>query len=106
MGLQKWIDLQLTPARIDNSALDAKLQRLETLTLDSRTIQRDYSGPAMIERRKRAAESADTRATEGTESPDPGPDRMIRGPVNEVQRKGRLVISESRRSQAPASRVQ
>jgi uncharacterized protein (DUF1800 family) len=91
MGLQKWIDLQLTPARIDNSALDAKLQRLETLTLDSETIQREYAGPAMAERRKRAAERADTRATEST---DPNPDRMIRGPVNEVQRKGRLVISD------------
>ena len=53
MGLQKWIELQLTPARIDNSALDAKLQRLETLTLDSETIQREFSGPAMIERRQR-----------------------------------------------------
>ncbi len=51
MGLQKWIDLQLTPARIDNGALEAKLQRLETLTLDSETIQREYAGPAMAERR-------------------------------------------------------
>src|SRR5687768_6025472 len=32
MGLQKWIELQLTPSRIDNRALDARLQRLETLT--------------------------------------------------------------------------
>ena len=104
MGLQKWIDLQLTPSRIDNSALDAKLQRLETLTLDSETIQREYAGPAMAERRKRATERAGTRATdlsaearsakvEGTESSDPDSDRMIRGPVNDVQRKGRLVIS-------------
>ena len=93
MGLQKWTDLQLTPSRIDNSALDAKLQRLETLTLDSETIQREYAGPAMAERRKRATERAGARATEGTEGTNPDSDRMIRGPVDDVQRRGRLVIS-------------
>ncbi|MGE0865533.1 MAG: DUF1800 domain-containing protein [Vicinamibacterales bacterium] len=53
MGLQNWIDLQLSPARIDDAAMAARLARLETLTLDSQTIQREYSGPAMIERRER-----------------------------------------------------
>jgi uncharacterized protein (DUF1800 family) len=69
IGLQKWIETQLTPSRIEDGALEAKLQRLETLALDSETIQRDYAGPAMAERRKRAAEGADrnTRATEGAE---------------------------------------
>lgn len=71
MGLQKWIELQLTPSRIDDRALEARLQRLETLTLDAETIQREYAAPAMAERRqKKAAEGADqtARATEGTES--------------------------------------
>jgi uncharacterized protein (DUF1800 family) len=53
MGLQRWIDRQLDPARIDDAALVASLARLETLTLDSQTIQREYSGPAMVERRER-----------------------------------------------------
>ncbi|MBY0495670.1 MAG: DUF1800 domain-containing protein [Cyanobacteria bacterium] len=100
MGLQKWIEMQLTPSRIDNRAIEAKLQRLETLTLDSQTIQREYSGPAMVERRQRraaATESTDrkTRATEGTESSDQnaGAQRM-RGPVSETQRKDRQVIAD------------
>src|SRR6187455_221779 len=69
MGLQKWIDLQLTPARIDDSALEARLRRLETLTLDPETIQREYTGPAMMERRQRKLAQempADSRL------PDPG----------------------------------
>jgi len=116
MGLQKWIEMQLAPSRIDDGALTAKLQRLETLTLDSETIQRDYAGPAMAERRKRAAESADrdtrategtdkntrategtdrnTRATESTEGSDQKANRMMRDPMNDVQRKGRQVISD------------
>ena len=53
MGLQNWIDLQLSPSRIDDPAVATKLARLETLMLDSQTIQRDYSGPAMMARRKR-----------------------------------------------------
>src|SRR6187402_3081798 len=53
MGLSQWIDQQLDPSRIDNAALAAALARLETLSLDSQTIQREYAGPAMMERRER-----------------------------------------------------
>ncbi len=93
MGLQKWIETQLAPSRIDDGALTTKLQGLETLTLDSETIQRDYAGPAMAERRKRAAEGAekDTRATESTEGSDRN---AMRGPMSDVQRKGRQVIAD------------
>ena len=119
MGLQKWIETQLAPSRIDDGALTTKLRHLETLTLDSETIQRDYAGPAMAERRKRAAEGADrntraaegtegadkntraaggagqtTRATEGTEGSDQNANRMMRDPMNNVQRKARQVISD------------
>jgi uncharacterized protein (DUF1800 family) len=80
MGLQKWIDLQLTPARIDTSALDARLSRLETLTLDSQTIQREYAAPAMMERRQRRLE---------TETPEPGSRQM-----SEAMRRNRQVIGD------------
>jgi hypothetical protein len=73
MGLQKWIDLQLTPSRIDNAALDARLQRLETLTLDSETIAREFSGPAMMERRQRKLE------TDGNGEPGTGNREMQDG---------------------------
>ena len=92
MGIQKWIETQLAPARIDNTALEARLTRLETLTLDSQTIQREYSGPAMVERRKRQQENPDAvRPEPGAMRNDPN---MPRGPVNEAQRKDRQVIAD------------
>ena len=92
VGLQKWIDLQLTPGRIDNSALEAKLLGLETLALDSETILREYAGPAMAERRQRQLENP------GAVRPEPGSMRddpdMPRRPVSDTQRKARQVISD------------
>ena len=92
MGLQSWIDLQLSPLRIDDAALNAKLAGLETLTLDSQTIQRDYSGPAMVERRKRKAENNADDKPEMAPAPERpnGP----RGPVSDVARKDRQVIAD------------
>ena len=54
MGLQKWIELQLTPSRIDDRALDARLQRLETLTTGdgNRDMQADPPLPAPGSRQK------------------------------------------------------
>ncbi len=76
IGIQKWIENQLSPSRVDNVVLDGRLQRLQTLTLDAATIQRDYSGPAMVERRQ---------------SPRQGPGS--RQP-SDLQRKDRKVIVE------------
>ena len=102
MGLQNWIDLQLSPSRVDDAALTARLARLETLLLDSQTIQRDYAGPAMAERRKRQLENPTSV------SPDPAMPEM-RAPrppqdgvastsgtrdVSNVQRKDRQVIAD------------
>jgi uncharacterized protein (DUF1800 family) len=95
IGLQKWIEMQLAPSRLDDRALEAKLQPLETLNLDSETIQREYAGPAMAARRqRRAAAGTDqtTRAAEGTGSPDQ--DARMRTPMSDAQRKGRQVIDD------------
>ena len=61
LGLARWIDQQLAPSRITNSSLDARLVRLETLTLDSATIANEYFLPARQRREvaQRAA-GADT----------------------------------------------
>ena len=96
-GLQNWIDLQLSPARIDDAVVTTKLARLETLTLDSQAIQRDYSGPAMMERRQRKEEagasgaSGASGATEETMSDRPGGPRRE---VSDVQRRDRQVIAD------------
>jgi len=62
-GLAAWIEQQLAPARIDDSRLTARLARLETLELDSKTIATDYTGPAMRERRERQLPGTGSRET-------------------------------------------
>ena len=85
MGVDNWVELQLSPSRIDNAALDARLKSLETLILDSQTIQREYAAPAMAERRERK------RANPDADAQDPN---MRRAPASEAQRKGREVIAD------------
>jgi len=83
-GLATWIDQQLRPERIPADALDAKLRRLTTLTLDPGTIARDYIQPAREERRKRQQMN-----TEG--GADPGPRRL---PPNATMRRARQVFTD------------
>ncbi|HEX6163237.1 MAG TPA: DUF1800 domain-containing protein [Vicinamibacterales bacterium] len=95
IGLHRWIDTQLSPSRIDNRALEARLERLETLTLDSETIQREYAAPAMVERRqRRAAEMADQNASaaDGADSPDQT--GRMRMPASDAQRRNRRVVAD------------
>jgi uncharacterized protein (DUF1800 family) len=116
IGVDRWIEMQLTPSRIDNRALDAKLASLATLHVDSRTIQRDYAAPAALERRaRRAAEGTDqkaraadgtdqnARAAEGTESTDQRTRaaesaeitvRGMQGPPSEAIRRNRQVLTD------------
>jgi hypothetical protein len=42
MGVDRWIDLQLHPDRIDDSALDARLEPLRTLRLSAKEIAGDF----------------------------------------------------------------
>ena len=49
LGLDKWIALQLHPEGIpENPVLDARLKPLETLTMDSAAILKDYSPVRMM----------------------------------------------------------
>jgi len=48
MGVDKWIDLQLHPERIDDSALDAHLDRFRTLHMDTREIVENFPPPPVI----------------------------------------------------------
>jgi uncharacterized protein (DUF1800 family) len=42
MGVERWIDLQLHPDKIDDSALSARLEPLRTLRLSAREIAEDF----------------------------------------------------------------
>lgn len=98
MGLQNWIDQQLNPSQIDDAALTARLARLETLTLDSQTIQREYSGPAMVARRERQrqnppspTEAASARQAESSsQTEDMSPSRRS-SPEPERAKAGQVI---------------
>jgi uncharacterized protein (DUF1800 family) len=63
MGLDAYIDEQLHPERIDDSALDARLAPLQTLTMSSAALAERYFEPAMAARRaaKQASSAEDDR---------------------------------------------
>src|SRR5271169_449638 len=52
MGLQKWIDRQLHPDSIDDSALDARLERFPTLKMSSAKLLEEFPEPQVAARRQ------------------------------------------------------
>src|SRR5882724_11826049 len=48
MGVDKWIDLQLVPHKIDDHALDARLEQFRTLRMTTREIVENFPPPAVI----------------------------------------------------------
>jgi len=52
MGLQKWIDQQLHPESIDDSALDARLDRFPTLKMSSAKLLDQFPQPKVAARRE------------------------------------------------------
>jgi uncharacterized protein (DUF1800 family) len=52
MGLQKWIDLQLHPESINDSALDARLARFPTLKMSSAKLLDEFPEPKLAARRE------------------------------------------------------
>src|SRR3989442_14523393 len=48
MGLEKYIEFQLRPEKIDDSATEAKLQNLETLRMSSAELYEKYPQPGQL----------------------------------------------------------
>ena len=48
MGVDKWIDLQLHPEKIDDSAVDARLSGFRTLHMDTREIVENFPPQPVI----------------------------------------------------------
>ena len=67
MGLEKYIDEQLHPDRISDSAMEARLAGLDTLTMSPRSLADDYFLPAM---RARAQAKKDVAQSGGTPQAD------------------------------------
>jgi uncharacterized protein (DUF1800 family) len=80
IGLAAYIDQQLSPARIDDHAMEARLAGLETLKMSSLDIAREFFIPAQLARRQQR-----NRDNTAAPAPTPPPDEM---------RKQRQVIVE------------
>jgi uncharacterized protein (DUF1800 family) len=52
MGLQKWIEQQLHPESIDDSALEARLNRFPTLKMSSSKLEKEFPRPQVAAKRK------------------------------------------------------
>jgi uncharacterized protein (DUF1800 family) len=48
MGVDKWIDLQLHPDRIDDKPMDARLTQFRTLRMDTRELVETFPPPPLI----------------------------------------------------------
>jgi uncharacterized protein (DUF1800 family) len=61
MGVDKWIDQQLHPERIDDSAVNARLASLETLKLNNNDMLEQYYKPIVeLRREKKNGDEVDT----------------------------------------------
>jgi uncharacterized protein (DUF1800 family) len=104
-GLGRWIDRQLAPSSIPDTATEARLEGLTTLTLSSREIAKQYYEPLLEARRARkrdAAESKDDPASPAVAVPpvaaasagDAQPDPQRRPEALPEAREARRVIGE------------
>jgi uncharacterized protein (DUF1800 family) len=48
MGVDKWIELQLHPEKLDDSALDARLEPLRTLKMETREMVENFPTPQVL----------------------------------------------------------
>jgi uncharacterized protein (DUF1800 family) len=78
-GLSSYIEQQLHPERINDSAVEARLERLKTLDMSTEEIARQYFLPALMERRQQKREQAenppppDPNGAGAPEAPGPAP---------------------------------
>ncbi len=88
MGLEKWIEQQLRPESVDDSALAARLNRYATLTMSPAALLDQYPTPEVAAKRmglsveanrKRLEETAKLRAagSQGMRPSDMGPQQII-----------------------------
>jgi uncharacterized protein (DUF1800 family) len=91
-GIRGYIDSQLHPERVPDTAMAVRLSGFATLSKSSRDLAEDYFMPAMVERReaqRRAAQSSDTASATPPAQPAPRtPDQ------SEAMRMQRTVVAE------------
>jgi uncharacterized protein (DUF1800 family) len=94
MGLREYIEAQLSPDRIADSALLARLQPLTTLSKSSREIAEQYERPALEARRQRQREAAVNPDAGRSPGADPGLGLGRRADMDPQRRLGAVPLLE------------
>jgi len=66
MGLEKYIEEQLHPERIADTAMTARLAGFDTLTMSTRDLSREYFLPALMARQQQRQQAAQNPSMEST----------------------------------------
>ncbi len=99
-GFDAFLDRQLHPERLDDSALETRLAPFETLKLSSKQIAEQYYQPAQEARRRRQAQNAAASAAAenaGAKAPASSPQpvkAMAADKDQDLFRRERLVLQE------------
>jgi uncharacterized protein (DUF1800 family) len=96
IGLEKYIDQQLHPERIPDSAMDARLSGFATLNLSSREISEQYEQPQLELRRQRqqqqAAQGAAPQQPPNPDTMTPEMRRLARGALPQAQQPQNVLL--------------
>jgi uncharacterized protein (DUF1800 family) len=84
-GLDRWIEGQLNPSRIDDGGMSNRLAHLSTLDLDSETLARDIFQPARRERQKLQRERSQG---------DPGLPPLVNQSAQGIIRRDRQIVAD------------
>ncbi|HUF47986.1 MAG TPA: DUF1800 domain-containing protein [Vicinamibacterales bacterium] len=95
MGLQSYIEQQLHPERIDDSALDVRLSAMPTLAMSSRELAQKYFEPADRLNRRQAARQTPANPAQMTPPPDQPPAaRQMTAAEREIRQAAQRVTAE------------
>ena len=87
MGLDAYIEQQLNPSTLSDSALAARLADFKTLSMSTRDLAREYYVPALM--RRRAAQRA-----QGAAAANPDMQMQPAQPAQTARQEERLVLTE------------
>jgi uncharacterized protein (DUF1800 family) len=104
MGLQKWIDQQLRPDSINDSALEARLDRFPTLKMSASKLVDEFPQPAVAARREGVSIEEYRKEQQGRMQEAMQPNRAEDGDPNlmndQIQAKFENMDSDANSSQA------
>src|ERR1700680_1320579 len=97
LGVQKYIEQQLHPERVDDPGMDARLADLKTIGLSSRLISKQFEQPLLELRRERKQGTANNRKQETATNGDPDKPRDRQPPdpaQQQAQQQANRVLIE------------